>query len=70
MSVRSITLGFLITIILMSSSHIRAADLTKAILLDIPSEVAVNGSGEIDIADLVYVVDFMFNGGPPPVDCL
>jgi len=25
-----------------------------------------DGSPEITIADLVYLVDYMFNGGPPP----
>jgi hypothetical protein len=28
----------------------------------------VNSSGgDIDIADLVHLVDYMFTGGPPPV---
>ncbi|MDH3891617.1 MAG: T9SS type A sorting domain-containing protein [candidate division Zixibacteria bacterium] len=26
----------------------------------------MDGSGTVDIGDLVYMVDFMFNGGPPP----
>jgi hypothetical protein len=27
----------------------------------------VNGNCEINIGDLVYLVDYMFTGGPPPV---
>ena len=26
----------------------------------------IDYNGGIDISDLVYLVDFMFNGGPPP----
>ena len=29
----------------------------------------MNADGGWDIADLVYLVDFMFNGGPPPAAC-
>jgi len=28
-----------------------------------------DGSEDIDISDLVYLVDYMFSGGPPPVAC-
>jgi len=37
-------------------------------LTEIPPYVPgdMDGTGEIDIADLVFMVDFMFNGGPPP----
>ena len=51
MSVRSITLGFLL-IILIFSSHISAADLTQAILLDIPPEVAAQQFGKIPMSQL------------------
>ena len=39
-----------------------------------PMEADINGSntdpsGDSDIADLVYLVDFMFGGGPAPVPC-
>jgi hypothetical protein len=27
----------------------------------------VDGEDEVDIADLVYLVDYMFNAGPAPV---
>ncbi len=32
----------------------------------------MNGDVEetIDISDLVYLVDYMFTGGPEPVECL
>jgi hypothetical protein len=26
----------------------------------------VDGTGEVDIGDLVYLVDYMFNAGPAP----
>ena len=35
-------------------------------------EADVDGSGvglPIDISDLVYLVDYMFNGGPEPAAC-
>ena len=36
---------------------------------DIRGDIDHNGSPLIDIADLVYLVDYMFNEGPTPV-CL
>jgi len=33
-------------------------------------EVDINGNGsELNIEDLVYLVNYMFNGGPAPVPC-
>ena len=29
----------------------------------------VNDSGSINVSDLVYLVAFCFQGGPPPVPC-
>lgn len=29
----------------------------------------VDGSGQIDISDVVYLVDYIFGDGPPPLDC-
>jgi hypothetical protein len=28
----------------------------------------VNGDGTLDISDLIYLVDYMFGDGPPPVN--
>ena len=36
-----------------------------AFFVCLPGDVDNNGSGP-DISDLVYLVDWMFNGGPPP----
>jgi hypothetical protein len=30
------------------------------------ADVDGSGGGNLDIADLVYLVDYMFNQGPPP----
>jgi hypothetical protein len=32
-------------------------------------EADVNGNGEINVQDLVYLATYMFNEGPAPVDC-
>ncbi|MDH3889451.1 MAG: hypothetical protein OEV49_00060 [candidate division Zixibacteria bacterium] len=32
-------------------------------------EADIEASGGIDISDLVYLVDYMFTGGPPPPSC-
>jgi len=32
-------------------------------------EADIDGSGIHDISDLIYLVDFMFLGGPPPPAC-
>jgi hypothetical protein len=34
-----------------------------------PSEADIDGSGSMDIADLVYLVDYMFMSGPEPPGC-
>jgi len=34
---------------------------------DLRGDIDNSGAPPIDIADLVYLVDFMFNGGPPPM---
>ena len=41
---------------------------TTGLAPEIMEMADVDGSGEIDIADLVYFVDFMFTGGPAPVN--
>ena len=33
------------------------------------NEADVNADGATDIADLVYLVDYMFNAGPAPLPC-
>ena len=38
--------------------------------IDCPEEGDINGSGgNIDISDLVYMVNYMFSGGPAPIAC-
>jgi len=32
-------------------------------------EADVNGDSGTDVADLTYLVDYLFRGGPPPVAC-
>jgi hypothetical protein len=32
-------------------------------------EADIDGSGEIDISDLVFLVDYVFTGEPPPEPC-
>ena len=34
-----------------------------------PEEADVDGDGDVDIDDAYYLIDYIFNGGPAPVDC-
>jgi len=34
-----------------------------------PSTGDVDGSGEMNITDAIYLLNYLFKGGPPPVDC-
>jgi len=35
----------------------------------IPEEFDNDNNCSLDISDLTYYVDYMFGGGPPPMDC-
>ena len=67
------------TIVVDTTSSLEMLEVTSEFLVYAPAVIEgtlevtggvrgdVNGDLEIDIADLIYLIDYMFTGGPPPV---
>jgi hypothetical protein len=59
------------TMLLISNPYYEAGDPPGRILLpkfDLNVGSDANGDGRVTIADVVYLVNFMFRNGPPPLD--